>query len=119
MIQRLVIFIVFSIAVVSHAQQEVRIHSHNDYEQRVPFWDAFSAGAKSIEADVFFKDGELFVAHEREHIRMGRTLETLYLMPLKRAEKIYGGEHLGFQLMIDVKTEAYITLEAIVAALEV
>ena len=31
-------------------------HSHNDYLQPVPFWDAFSAGCASIEVDVILQD---------------------------------------------------------------
>ncbi|MEX0313752.1 MAG: phosphatidylinositol-specific phospholipase C/glycerophosphodiester phosphodiesterase family protein [Allomuricauda sp.] len=104
--------------VISHAQHVVKIHSHNDYEQRIPFWDAFSAGAKSIEADVFLKDGKLLVAHEEENIDSKRTLETMYLLPLKRVQQMCGDGFLDFQLMIDVKTEAYTTLDAIIGLLE-
>lgn len=100
------------------AQKNVGTHSHNDYEQRIPFWGAFSAGAKSIEADVFLIEGKLFVAHEEENIRPERTLETVYLLPLKRVEQMYGPESLEFQLMIDVKSEAYTTLLAIAKLLE-
>ncbi|TMU57535.1 phosphatidylinositol-specific phospholipase C/glycerophosphodiester phosphodiesterase family protein [Flagellimonas algicola] len=107
-----------SVLTLGIAQTNVGIHSHNDYEQRIPFWDAFSAGAKSIEADVFLVEGKLFVAHEEENIRPERTLETVYLLPLKRAEQMYGRKSLDFQLMIDVKSEAYTTLKAIVELLE-
>ena len=103
---------------VGIAQKNIGIHSHNDYEQRIPFWDAFSAGAKSIEADVFLIEGELFVAHEEENILPERTLETVYLLPLKRAEQMYGRGSMDFQLMIDVKSEAYTSLKAIVELLE-
>jgi hypothetical protein len=36
-------------------------HSHNDYEQRVPFWTAYNAQFGSIEADIFLVDGRLMV----------------------------------------------------------
>jgi hypothetical protein len=28
-------------------------HSHNDYEQKIPFWIAYNHGFGSIEADIF------------------------------------------------------------------
>ncbi len=34
-------------------------HSHNDYEQPIPFWTAYNAQFGSIEADVFLVDGRL------------------------------------------------------------
>src|SRR5690606_40361514 len=50
-------------------------HSHNDYEQKLPFKHAFDAGFGSIEVDVFLREGELFVAHDAEDIRPERTLK--------------------------------------------
>jgi alkaline phosphatase len=32
-------------------------HSHNDYEQPIPFWTAYNAQFGSIEADIFLIDG--------------------------------------------------------------
>jgi alkaline phosphatase len=97
---------------------EVKIHSHNDYQQETPFWNAFSAQAASIEVDVFLKDGQLYVAHEEETINTAHTLATDYLAPLETIAARYGTQRLGFQLMIDSKTEAYTTLKAIDAALQ-
>ena len=48
--------------------QEYKVHSHNDYAQRLPFWYAYSNGAASIEADIFFKDNELYVTHGENEI---------------------------------------------------
>ena len=49
------------------AQQKTvfALHSHNDYLQPVPFWDAFSAGCASIEVDVILQEGQLQVAYEK------------------------------------------------------
>jgi alkaline phosphatase len=58
------------------------VHSHNDYLQPVPFWDAFSAGCASIEVDVILQDGGLMVAHEKASIQAPRTFENLYLKPI-------------------------------------
>lgn len=44
----------------------IKIHSHNDYEQEVPFYEAYSQNVNSIEADVFLKNGELLVGHHEE-----------------------------------------------------
>jgi len=59
-------------------------HSHNDYEQRIPFWMAFNAGFGSIEADVFLIDSVLYVAHDRGELRRNMKLDTAYLLPLLR-----------------------------------
>ena len=45
------------------AQNSYKIHSHNDYAQELPFWYAYSSGASSIEADIFLRNNELYVAH--------------------------------------------------------
>src|SRR5688572_21723768 len=58
-------------------------HAHNDYEHTIPFFSAYTAGFGSIEADIFLKNGQLFVSHDTTGIRSNRTLETLYLRPLK------------------------------------
>ena len=112
----------FAIGILSifqgFSQEEPKIHSHNDYQQPIPFWGAFSAGAQSIEADILFKDGVLYVAHEEESIVSGHTLEPMYLLPLERVKKLYGDQRLNFQLMLDIKTEPYATLEAIMALLD-
>ena len=54
-------------------------HSHNDYEQKVPFWYALGAGVSSIEADVFLVNNQLYVSHEEKDIQKSRTFESLYL----------------------------------------
>lgn len=58
-------------------------HSHNDYLQERPLFDALDRGFTSIEADVFPRGRELRVAHTVWGIRKGRTLESLYLRPLR------------------------------------
>ena len=51
------------------AQETYKVHSHNDYEQELPFWYAYSNGAASIEADVFLKNGTLYVTHAENEIK--------------------------------------------------
>lgn len=57
-------------------------HSHNDYERRVPLYDALEAGCISVEADVWLRDGDLLVGHTQKSLTATRTLQSLYLDPL-------------------------------------
>jgi glycerophosphoryl diester phosphodiesterase len=85
------------------------IHSHNDYEQKQPFFAAYNLGFDSIEADLYLKDGELYVAHDWKDVSAERTLKSLYIEPLLAKIK----ENNGFpypnkkplQLLLDLKRE--------------
>lgn len=66
-------------------------HSHNDYYQNRPLTLALHADMLSIEADVFVRDNDLFVAHDEEDIKPQRTLKRLYLDPLYRRFQQQGG----------------------------
>jgi len=113
----ILLFFFANVAIAQNGNRP-RIHSHNDYLQNVPFWKAFSAGASSIEADVFLVGDSLLVAHTEEEIESGRSLETLYLEPLQKAMAL-GLEHPEkLQLLIDVKSEAYGTLDALINTLK-
>lgn len=91
-------------------------HSHNDYEQTRPLYDALAQRFDSIEADVWLVDGKLLVAHERDQIHASRSLESLYLDPLRAV--VRHGEPRSLILLIDVKTEAASTWRAIEKAVE-
>lgn len=83
-------------------------HSHNDYRRQIPLLEAYYAGMGSIEADVFYRNGELFVAHENHEIEPERTLKTLYIDPLvalfkKNGNRPYTDPKLKLQLVIDIK----------------
>jgi alkaline phosphatase len=101
-------------------------HSHNDYEQSVPFWEAYRHGFGSIEADIFLlnKEPELLVAHTLEEISQNkRRLDSLYLLPLLQCIRQHGGYPFAnvnqkLQLLIDVKTTAAPTLQKLVETLE-
>lgn len=101
-----------------HAQDAVKVHSHNDYNQTIPFWDAYSNGASSIEADIFLKDNNLYVAHDKENITVSRTLENLYLKPLETALKMNYRKDNKLVLLIDLKTDAEPTLNKLIAILK-
>ncbi len=91
------------------AQNSYKIHSHNDYAQELPFWYAYSSGASSIEADIFLRNNELYVAHAEEEIVEGYTLDKLYLNQLSNLET--SGKLRELQLLIDIKSETYATLK--------
>ena len=115
----LIWLLLFSVGMFAQEIQHPRVHSHNDYDQSVPFWNAYSSGANSIEADVFLKHGVLYVTHSESEIIQERTLEELYLKPLL---EIYGmskdaqavQENQNLQILIDVKSEAIPSLEALI-----
>ncbi|SHI44226.1 alkaline phosphatase [Pseudozobellia thermophila] len=95
-----------------------KVHSHNDYLQSVPFWKAFGAGANSVEADLFLEDGSLFVAHTRAEISKTRDFESLYLEPIQKSIALDLGFDQPFQLLVDIKSEAYSTLDTLVNTLK-
>lgn len=120
MIRKCLIVLVFLICKFTLAQssQEYAIHSHNDYEQHVPFWKAISAGVSSLEADIFLVRDSLFVAHTSKEINPDRDLETLYLKPLLQAIELKVLSGKSIQLLVDVKSDANATLEVLVKILE-
>lgn len=92
-------------------------HAHNDYEHKRPLFDALDNGFCSVEADVFLTDGQLLVGHTRADLKPERTLEKLYLDPLRERIKtnrgrVYPDGPTVF-LLIDVKTEAGPTYKAL------
>jgi len=92
-------------------------HAHNDYEHARPLFDALDHGFCSVEADIWLADGQLLIGHDRKDLKPGRTLEGLYLDPLRERIKANGGRvYRGgreFYLLIDVKTEAEATYAAL------
>ena len=97
--------VLLSCVVGAFAQQSnFIIHAHNDYQQEVPFWNAYSAGLQSIEVDLVLKDKQLYVAHELSSMKKGRTLETLYLTPLEQAKKLGIKQDQKVQFLIDFKS---------------
>lgn len=97
-------------------------HAHNDYEHDRPLLDALEHGFTSVEADVWLVDGELLVAHDREDVEPGVTLESLYLDPLEdlvrgRGRGVYPDWEGSVQLLIDIKSDADATYAAVEAEL--
>ncbi len=69
----------------------IHAHAHNDYNHTHPLMDALSHGFCSVEADVHLVDGQLLVAHDLKAVKPGRTLQSLYLDPLRERVKTNGG----------------------------
>jgi len=92
-------------------------HAHNDYQHARPLLDALDRGYGSVEADIYLVDGALLVAHARDSVRADRTLESLYLAPLRAWIGAHGGGvYAGrppLTLLIDVKSHAESTWVAL------
>ena len=69
----------------------LRVHAHNDYAHQRPLFDALDHGFCSFEADIHLVDGQLLVAHDRTRVKPERTLQSLYLDPLRDRVKKNGG----------------------------
>jgi hypothetical protein len=87
----------------------VHAHSHNDYQHTRPLLDALDHGFCSVEADVHLIDGQLLVAHDRDKVNPERTLQPLYLDPLRERVKRNGGRVYPagpeFTLLVELKTD--------------
>jgi len=84
------------------------VHAHNDYEHTHPLFDALEHGFCSVEADIHLVDGQLLVAHTRSEVKPGKSLQTLYLDPMRERVAKNGGRiyHDGPEvtLLIDIKS---------------
>lgn len=97
-------------------------HAHNDYLHKRPLTDALDQGFCSVEADVFLRNGNLLVAHTPLDLKPGRTLQALYLEPLRERVQANGGRIYRngppFTLLIDIKAdpqESYAALAKLLA----
>jgi hypothetical protein len=97
--------------------------AHNDYCHKRPLLDALDNGFTNIEADIFLEDDRLIVAHVFPFFKYNRTLESLYLQPLlerinRNNGKVYANYNTPIILMIDIKTGAENTYNALKPLLE-
>jgi hypothetical protein len=98
-------------------------HAHNDYAHARPLADALDHGFTSVEADIFLRPEGLLVGHAANELQPERTLQKLYLDPLRARVQANGGRVYSsgppFYLLIDVKTEAedtYAALDKVLAS---
>lgn len=102
--------------------QVLPAHAHNDYNHNQPLLDALDCKFKSIEADVFSVGDSLFVAHDFDKIKPGRTLRELYLDPLhqiitKNKGSVYGDSN-ELILLVDFKNDGLKTYKLLHQILE-
>jgi glycerophosphoryl diester phosphodiesterase len=113
MIYKILIFLLAAnISIFSQCINPLNIHSHNNYAQDKPLFNALKNCVKSIEVDVILKENNLFVAHDKEDIRQNVTLQKLYLDPLTEIlDNKKSGYYFNYELflLIDFKTEALST----------
>ncbi len=108
-----VVFFMVMLIACSQPNKEIQVlpaHSHNDYEHERPLLDALDCHFKSIEADIYSIGDSLYVSHNEEDIKPGRTLRKMYLDPLKKKVKENNGSVYGsgeeIILFIDIKDDA-------------
>jgi hypothetical protein len=96
-------------------------HAHNDYLHPRPLLDALDCGFTNVEADIFLVDGKLLVAHEKKDLKPERTLQALYLDPLRKRVADNGGSvypgGAPFTLLVDIKSAAEPTYAALAKVL--
>lgn len=99
----------------------LQAHAHNDYEHARPLLDALDHGFCGAEADIFLVEGKLLVAHNLKDVKPERTLQALYLDPLRARVQRNGGHVFTngpeFTLLIDLKTSWTNTYPALRAVL--
>jgi YVTN family beta-propeller protein len=98
-------------------------HSHNDYAQQNPFFEAYNEQFGSIEPDIHLRKGLLLVGHDSVDLTLNRSLEKMYLQPLatyiqKNGGYPYKDSSRILQLLIDIKTDSIKTLDALVILLK-
>jgi len=114
----IVLFFILKTAIGQETGLVAKIHSHNDYKQKVPFWTAYACGLNSIEVDVFLKNDTLFVTHSENELTPYNTIENLYLKPLQKTLEINPQLNQEIQILLDIKSEAISTLRSIINVLE-
>jgi alkaline phosphatase len=121
--------LLFAVLLISsvHAQPShytvANVHSHNDYEQAVPFHWAYNASFGSIEADVFLIRDTLFLAHDTPELKRHRTLEDWYIKPLDSCVASHNGYPYAdtlrnLQMLIEPKLAGVPTVAALLRLLK-
>ena len=100
----------------------IQAHSHNDYEHPRPLLDALDCGFCSFEADIYLIESKLLVAHDRRQVKPERTLQALYLDPLRQRTRAHGGRVYTrgpeVSLLIDLKDSWRATYPVLRSVLE-
>lgn len=119
---KILIYLFIALTQFGIAQEEIfpkfQIHSHNDYHQNVPFWNAYANGSSSIEVDIYLENDTLFATHGKSEIIKNRTIENLYLQPIQKVISLQLGDQRKIQLLVDIKTAAEKTLNKLISVLD-
>lgn len=95
-------------------------YAHNDYQNPHPLEDALTLGFRGVEADILLRGGELRVGHDASETRARRTLEAMYLRPLReiaqRCGDVLGGS-IPFLLNIELKERSRAAYDSLVILL--
>jgi hypothetical protein len=96
-------------------------YAHNDYANPRPLYDALELGFRGVEADILLHGGELRVAHDASATRPGRSLEALYLRPLRTMLQQCGhviAPSTPFLLNVELKERSRPAYDSLLALLE-
>lgn len=96
--------------------------AHNDYQKPDPFHHAYEHRVGVMEADLYYDEGRIIVAHDPSELEFKKDLERLYLEPLRKKVRKYGRVYpedgLELALMLDIKNESALVMEWIVSIVE-
>jgi len=94
------------ISLSQHVTVLENAYAHNDYWHKRPVFDALDNGFTYLEADIYLRKGQLVVAHFLPSLQPSRTIDKLYLDPLKSffENDTLGTTHPPITLMIDIKS---------------
>ena len=90
-------------------QSTLPAYAHNDYENSRPLSEALELGLRGIEADVFLVNGRIRLGHDRRSAERGRTLEEVYLEPLRNLVEQCGtltADRRPFLIAIELKEKS-------------
>lgn len=100
----------------------IRAYAHRDCEFDPPLWRSLRNGFTHIEADTYCVFGRIFIGHDPSQLRPGRTLQKLYLDPLRHHVQDHQGKVFAdgtpLWLFVDVKTGAATSYRALHTLLE-
>lgn len=113
----LILAVLFPLLLVSCSQNNQHLNytmqdvlAHNDYQKSKPFHNAYSHQVSVMEADLYYDNGQVKVAHDLSELEKDMNLEIMYLIPLR--EKVrqhasaYPDKKLSLALMLDIKNES-------------
>ena len=114
--------LILAFCIPASAQQRCTVpgYAHNDYENRRPLLDAVEAGYAGVEADYFLVRGRLLVGHDPDQLKRDRTLQSLYLEPLRDLARRQGplcGSEKRFLLNIEAKQNSRPAFDSLQAVL--